>query len=143
MFFIKQIYLFKGLTIFLLVFLVSSCCKFTKDDSNKAHYCKDFEGYHKFIYEPIVLSEECNCIVMGKVKYFKNCETQVLIDYGDGTCDNIATKIICNQGNCFDENKEPIEIHNFTIDCNGNEIVNGPLTNEEISILNNNPNFEP
>ena len=29
--------------------------------------------------------------------------TVALIHYGDGSCDNIATKIICENGECYNE----------------------------------------
>lgn len=143
MFLFKYINFNNGFNIFLLVLIFSGCCKLTKEDLKKKQPCKDFKGYHKLIYEPIIISEECNCIVMGKVKYLKNCETQVLIDFGDGTCDNIVTKIICEDGDCYNEHKEPIETYNFIIECNNNEIENGPLTSEEISELNSGSNFNP
>ena len=58
-----------------------------------------------------------------------------MIDYGDGTCDNIATKIICTNGECFDKNKNPIDTYDFVIDCNGNTINEGLVDTDEIEQL--------
>ena len=38
----------------------------------------------KYVYETIVFDEACDCIVSGKVKYLKDCQTVALVDYGDG-----------------------------------------------------------
>ena len=58
--------------------------------------CADTESkkYYKIIIEPIVKTEDCDYIVAGVVKYFK-CEGNewfATVDYGDGTCDDIAYK---------------------------------------------------
>jgi hypothetical protein len=107
-----------------------------KNIYKKEYDCNKLEGYHKFIYEPIIISSECNCIVSGKVKYLEDCETKALIDYGNGDCDNIATKIICKNGDCFDKFKNPFETYDFIIDCNGNTINDGPVDVEEVISLN-------
>ena len=134
----------KNLLLLLIAFLVVGCSKLTKDDLSKNYDCKKLAGIHKFIYEPIVISEDCNCIVSGKVKYLKNCKTVALIDYGDGNCDNVATKIICIEGNCFDENKNPFSSFEFTIDCNGNNIEDGQVDTDEIeNLFSNNTGPQP
>ena len=88
--------------LFLLYFVVLaipfSCSKQDKELDYK-YDCDKLNGVHKFIYEPIVISEECNCIVAGKVKYLKDCKTVALIYYGNGECNNLATKIICDNVN--------------------------------------------
>lgn len=107
------------------------------NDFEKENYnCEKLEGYHKFIYEPIIISSDCNCIVAGKVKYLEDCETKALIDYGNGECDSIATKIICKNGDCFDKYKNPFESYDFVISCNGNDINEGPVSIEEVISLN-------
>lgn len=58
--------------------------------------CAETESkkYYKIIVEPIVKTEDCDYIVAGVVKYFK-CEGNewfATVDYGDGTCDDIAYK---------------------------------------------------
>ena len=125
----------KYITIVLLVSLMTGCNKMNKGTFKKEKDCSKLEGFHKFIYEPIVISEDCNCIVSGKVKYLKDCETQVLIHYGQGECDDVATKIICKNGDCYDENKVPFETYDYTLDCNGNSIVEGPISPEELERL--------
>lgn len=52
------------------------------------------KGFYKIIVEPIVKTNDCDYIVAGVVKYFK-CEGNewyATVDYGDGTCDDIAWK---------------------------------------------------
>ena len=110
------------------------CSKFEKNLERK-YDCDKLSGIHKFIYEPIVIAEDCNCIVSGKVKYLKNCKTIALIDFGNGVCDKIATKILCKNGNCFDKNKNPFNSHKFDIECNGNELNEGEVSSFEIEQL--------
>ena len=115
--------------------LILGCSKTGKD--LKAKYnCDKLSGTHKFVYEPIKISDDCNCIVSGKVKYVKNCKTVALIDYGNGDCNNIATKVLCKNGKCFDENKIPFDTYDYTIDCNGTNIEDGLVSEIEIDQLN-------
>ena len=116
--------------------LLCSCNKLDKKLDVK-YNCDKLSGVHKFVYEPIVISDDCNCIVSGKVKYLKACKTIALIDYGNGDCDNIATKIMCQDGKCFDENKIPFDTYDYTIDCNGENIKEGLVSEIEIGQLNN------
>ena len=115
--------------------ILCSCSKLDKKLDDKDD-CNKLSGVHKFIYEPIVISDDCNCIVSGKVKYLKNCKTIALVDYGNGDCDNIATKILCKDGKCFDENKIPFDNYDYTIDCNGTNIKDGLVSEIEIAQLN-------
>jgi len=117
----------------LSLLIVFSCCKLKKIDCIEE--CEELDGYHKFIVKEIVINEECNCIVSGYVKYIKDCQTVALVDYGEGECDNIATKIICKNGDCFDKNKNPYETYEYNIDCNGNNINDGPIDINEIEEL--------
>ena len=134
----------KNLTLLFIPFLVFGCSKLKKDDFSKSYDCKKLVGFHKFIYEPIVISEECNCIVSGKIKYLKDCKTIALVEYGDGNCDNIATKIICVDGKCFDENKNPFSSFEFTINCNGNNIEEGQVDTDELeNLFSNNTGPQP
>ncbi|MDP3445637.1 MAG: hypothetical protein Q8T08_22480 [Ignavibacteria bacterium] len=48
--------------------------------------------YKKVIVEPLVKSENCDFIVSGIVKFYKGDAWVATIDYGDGTCDQWATK---------------------------------------------------
>lgn len=119
----------------MLTFFSLSCSKAIICEIPKEVDCKKWDGYHKFIYDPIIIDEECNCIVAGKVKYLLNCETKALVHYGSGECDNKAFKISCIDGNCFDQNGNPYQVQEFTIDCNGNSIQNGEVNANELDEL--------
>ena len=120
----------------LVIFSLFSCCGKLDKKLDQKNNCDKLSGVHKFVYEPIVISDDCNCIVSGKVKYLKDCKTIALIDYGNGYCDNIATKILCKDGSCFDENKIPLETYDYTIDCNGKNLEDGLVSEIEINQLN-------
>ena len=115
--------------------LIFSCGKSDKKLDHK-YECDKLSGVHKFVYEPIVVSNDCNCIVSGKVKYLKDCKTVALVYYGDGVCDNKDTKIICENGNCFDKDDDPIKSFEYDIDCNGNNITEGSVSQDEFEDLN-------
>ncbi|OQX74090.1 MAG: hypothetical protein B6D61_11895 [Bacteroidetes bacterium 4484_249] len=51
----------------------------------------DFE---KVITKPLVKIEGCDYIVEGTIEYYKDGELVATIDYGDGECDDIATKTV-------------------------------------------------
>ena len=119
----------------ILTFFSLSCSKAIICEIPKEIDCEKWDGYHKFIYDPIIIDEECNCIVAGKVKYLLNCETKALVYYGSGECDNTALKISCKDGNCFDQNGNPYQVQEFTIDCNGNSIQNGEVNANELDDL--------
>jgi len=55
---------------------------------------KDKKGYKKVIVEPIVKSDDCGYIVSGIIKYYayKSGDWVATVDFGDGTCDDIAIK---------------------------------------------------
>ena len=52
------------------------------------------DGYKKVIIEPIVISDDCGFIVSGIIKYYdyKSGDWLATVDFGDGTCDDIAIK---------------------------------------------------
>jgi len=52
------------------------------------------EVLEKLITNPITKLEDCKYIVSGTVEYKQGDDVIGIIDYGDGTCDNIATKTI-------------------------------------------------
>lgn len=106
----------KFIIVFLLFALFSACNK------------EECEYKSKYIYEPIVFDEECNCIVAGKVKYLKDCVTVILVDYGDGTCDHMATKTICKNGRC--ELSAGAFEEQFEVDCD-KIIEDGPISDDE------------
>ena len=120
----------------LVIFSLLCCCSKLDKKLDHNYDCDKLSGVHKFVYVPIVISDDCNCIVSGKVKYLKDCKTIALIDYGNGDCDNIATKILCKEGTCFDENKNPLDTYDYTIDCNGENIEDGLVSEIEIDQLN-------
>lgn len=72
--------------------------KFIKDGST--HNCdlkkdgKVKKKFKKLIVEPIVKSDDCGYIVSGIIKYYsyKSGDWIATIDFGDGTCDDIAVK---------------------------------------------------
>jgi hypothetical protein len=45
----------------------------------------------KEIVDPLMRIGECRWIVLGSVEFFKNDVSVLLLDYGDGECDRIAT----------------------------------------------------
>ena len=50
--------------------------------------------YKKIIQKPLVKIKNCNYIVDGTIEYYKGYDLVATINYGDGTCDNIATKTV-------------------------------------------------
>ena len=48
--------------------------------------------YKKVIVKPLVKTGDCDYIVSGIIKYFEGKKWVATIDYGDGTCDEWATK---------------------------------------------------
>ena len=133
----------KNLLLFIFYFtLISGCIKCPDKNFLGNKKCDELQGMNKFIYEEIIISDKCNCIVSGKVKYVNDCMTVALIDYGSGECDNIATKILCEEGNCFGENGSQPLLYEYTFDCNENSINEGVVSDSEIDDLNN-PNTGP
>ena len=89
---------------------------------------KDCPYQSKYIYETLVFDEACDCIVAGKVKYIKDCQTAALVDYGNGDCDNIAVKTICVDGKC--ETSAGAYTEEFEFDCS-EAVTEGPISPEE------------
>lgn len=48
--------------------------------------------YEKVIVEPIVKTDDCDYIVAGIIEFYESGELVATVDFGDGTCDDIATK---------------------------------------------------
>ena len=48
--------------------------------------------YTKVITSPLIKIEGCDYIVEGTIKYFEGKIWVATVDYGDGTCDEFATK---------------------------------------------------
>ena len=64
------------------------------------------ENVEIYIIDPLVVSEECNCIVKGIVKYVENGKTAAMVYYGDGKCGNSVKKVFCVNGDCKSKNIE-------------------------------------
>lgn len=52
------------------------------------------DEYEKVIVNPLEKLEDCKFIVAGTIHYLLDGVVVAIIDYGDGTCDNIATKTV-------------------------------------------------
>jgi hypothetical protein len=61
--------------------------------------------YKKVISSPLIKIEGCNYIVSGTIKYFEGENWVATIEYGDGTCDEWATKIWKNGSEKFSMQK--------------------------------------
>ena len=63
-----------------------------KKDNDK--YKGKDSKYKKVIIEPIIKSDDCDYIVSGIIKYYevKSGDWTATIDFGDGTCDDVAIK---------------------------------------------------
>lgn len=64
------------------------------DDSKKKKWKKHKRKYKKVIVEPIIRTEDCDYIVAGIVKFFEieSGDWVATIDFGDGSCDDLAVK---------------------------------------------------
>jgi hypothetical protein len=72
------------------------------------------DGVEKFIVEPLKKVDNCGCIVAGKVKYAKNGKTLMLLDYGNGECDNVVVKTYCIDGDC---SSDKVKVCKQQMDC--------------------------
>jgi len=88
-----------------LPFIFTSCTKdnvSSKDDDmlKLAAYeqadlnIKGDGDFEKVITKPLVKIAGCKFIVEGTIEFQKNGEVIAIIDFGDGTCDDIATKTV-------------------------------------------------
>ncbi|MDC0339264.1 hypothetical protein OAN33_06985 [Flavobacteriales bacterium] len=61
---------------------------------DKEYYKGKKSKYKKVIVEPIIKTDECGFIVSGIIKYYKvkSGDWVATVDFGDGTCDDIAVK---------------------------------------------------
>ena len=122
--------------ILLSAFSFNSCskedfmkCGKGKDGWNYQGICKDpnlseFENdaiFQKYIVEPLITDETCNCIVSGMVKYvhIEKNQTAAIIKYGEeksdeDNCDQWAFKTLCFDGKC--EGKKSTTCK-FQLDC--------------------------
>ena len=111
----------------IIAIFFSSCDKLDFDKGCK----KGDKGLlNKYVYEPIVYSDDCDCIVSGKVKYLEEGKTVALVDYGNGSCDNWASKTSCTNGNC-----KGGAVTNYQFDCATEHIEEGSVTEKEKTTL--------
>jgi hypothetical protein len=76
-------------------------------DRGRRVHCNDLRGeretdlkkdrdkkseYDKVIVEPLVKAEDCDYIIAGSICFYKDNLWVATIDFGNGTCDDIATK---------------------------------------------------
>ena len=62
--------------------------------------------YKKNILIPLVKIDDCDYIVEGKIEYIKDGTVVATVDYGDGQCDDIATKTVDGKDYEFKLNKK-------------------------------------
>ena len=55
---------------------------------------KKSSRYKRNILKPLVKIDGCDYIVEGKIEYIKKGVVVATVDFGDGECDNIATKTV-------------------------------------------------
>ena len=55
---------------------------------------KKSSRYKRNIIKPLVKIDGCDYIVEGKIEYIKDGAVVATVDFGDGQCDNIATKTV-------------------------------------------------
>jgi len=88
-----------------LAFLFTSCSKenasVKEDDFYKsitdeeADFTLKGDGkFEKVITKPLVKLEDCKFIVEGIIEFYKDDELVFIIDFGEGECDDIATKTV-------------------------------------------------
>lgn len=66
--------------------------KKTSEGETEISLKKEENGFYKVVVEPIVKSEDCDYIVAGIIEYIKDGEWLATVNYGDGTCDDLAVK---------------------------------------------------
>jgi len=105
---------------FLTVFALSLTIMFTacnksenltkQDDlykSMEADLFLDGDGdFEKVITNPLVKLDDCKYIVAGTIEFIKDGQVVAIIDFGDGTCDDIATKTVGDEVTEFSLNKK-------------------------------------
>jgi len=63
-------------------------------------------SYKKNILMPMVKIDGCDYIVEGKIEYIKDGTVVATVDFGDGQCDDIATKTVDGKDYEFKLNKK-------------------------------------
>ena len=67
---------------------------------------KESSRYKKNILIPLVKIDDCDYIVEGKIEYIKDGTVVAKVDFGDGQCDDIATKTVDGKDYEFKLNKK-------------------------------------
>ncbi|MCD4683296.1 MAG: hypothetical protein K8R86_08455 [Bacteroidales bacterium] len=62
--------------------------------------------WEKVITKPLVKLDDCDYIVEGTIEYYLDGELVATVDYGDGECDDIATKTVDGETIEFSLKKE-------------------------------------
>jgi len=76
-------------------------------DEDKEVDLKSKDGdYDKIIVEPLVKADDCDYIVAGTIEFHKDGEWIATIDFGDGSCDDLAEKTTADDD----------EVHVFSLD---------------------------
>lgn len=88
-------------TLSLMVIFTSCAKKDNYDKSDEAFKLEEadleFVGdgdFEKVITNPLIKLDDCKYIVAGTIEFRKDGVVIAIIDFGDGTCDNIATKTV-------------------------------------------------
>ena len=78
---------------FLSLVTISSLLFFTSCKKSELFDCDKKEEYKEVIVEPLVTIDGCDYIVSGIIDYYAQDGTYLSrVNYGDGTCDEWATK---------------------------------------------------
>jgi hypothetical protein len=99
-----------------LAILFTACNKedaSSKDDDmlksaiyeNEDLYLKESGDFEKVITKPLIKLDDCKYIVEGTIEFRKDGVVIAIIDFGDGTCDDIATKTVDGETTEFTLNK--------------------------------------
>jgi hypothetical protein len=108
----KITFLFSILALGLMI-LISSCKK--DESSDKSHDI--FKGldtdlefleagdFEKVVIKPLVKLEDCKYVVEGTIEFYKGGNLLATIDFGEGACDNIATKTVDGETTEFNLDK--------------------------------------
>ena len=100
-----------------LAFLFTSCSKenpsskdydiFKSAANSEADLILKGDGdFEKVITKPLVKIDDCNFIVEGTIEFRKEGEVVAVVDFGDGECDDIATKTVDGKTYEFSLKKE-------------------------------------
>lgn len=78
----------------------------TEGKDGKKDGKKGKSKYEKVITKPIEKLEDCDYVVAGTITYYLKGETVAVVDFGDGTCDEWATKTVDGKEYTFSMEKD-------------------------------------